>query len=412
MKKSLFIFMILFTTFKGKAIEGLKDLETQLFEKNAEVLSLQKQTEAKEALHNAAFSGFYPTLNINGGYEINKTDEKPNEKGYLGFFEGKLNLFQGFKNQALTSQREVDSKLSRIELEFKKRELRLTLIEIASDMVHLHQVQTILDEESKVTQDQKQMAAKKVASGLTGPVDNYEMELRESEIKIEQAQINQQHQEAHQRFLKIFGEDIEDKKLNKIEFSKLEKLSQFLKEELSFENTLEFQKEKLLVEKAEYEKNEVKSEFLPSIDFTYSFGRLTPSETSPLPFNESKYGVMLTIPLFSGFQTYYKTQAINLQIQSIEKQKWQRGNEVQSEINISKTKLEELKMLLQLNDQKLINSQKYFELTLSEYKRGVKNSPDLVGATERLFSSKKKKIALLRELELLKAKVENFKINI
>lgn len=412
MKNSLFIFMFLLASFKVKAIEGLEGLERQLFEKNQEVLALQKETEAKEALYKASFSGFYPTINMNGGYEKNKTDERPNEVGYLGFVEGKLNVFKGFKDQALISQREADLKLSQIELEFKKRELRLVLIEIASDMILLHQFQNILDEESKVTQTQKQMAAKKTSSGLTGPVDNYEMELRENEIKIEQAQINQKHQEAHQRFFKIFGEDIDDKKLEKLEFSKLEKNSQFLKENLSFENTLDFQREKLLAEKADYEKNEVKSEFLPSIDFTYSFGRLTPSEASPLPFNESKYGVMITIPLFSGFETYYKTKAMNLQSQSIEKQKWQKRNEVLAEINTSKIKLEELSTLLQLNDQKLISAQKYFDLTLSEYRRGIKNSPDLVGATERLFSSKKKKFELLKELELLKVKVENFKINI
>lgn len=412
MKQSLFIFMFLLVSFKVKAIEGLEGLERKLFEKNQEVLALQKETEIKEALHKAAFSGFYPTLNMNGGYEKNKTDERPKEVGYLGFVEGKLNVFKGFKDQALISQREADLKLSQIELELKKRELRLVLIEIASDMILLHQFQNILDEESKVTQNQKQMAAKKTSSGLTGPVDNYEMELRENEIKIEQTQMNQKHQEAHQRFFKIFGEDIDDKKLEKLEFSKLEKLNQFLKEDLSFENTLDFQREKLLAEKVEYEKNEVKSEFLPSIDFTYSFGRLTPSEASPLPFNESKYGVMITIPLFSGFETYYKTKAMNLQRQSIEKQKWQKRNEVLAEINTSKVKLEELSTLLQLNDQKLISAQKYFDLTLSEYKRGIKNSPDLVGATERLFSSKKKKFELLKELELLKVKVENFKINI
>jgi hypothetical protein len=44
---------------------------------------------------------------------------------------------------------------------------------------------------------------------------------------------------------------------------------------------------------------------------------------------------------------------------------------------------------------------------VNEYKRGVKNSPDLVGATERWFSSQKRKYELLKELELAKIKLEN-----
>ena len=52
------------------------------------------------------------------------------------------------------------------------------------------------------------------------------------------------------------------------------------------------------------------------------------------------------------------------------------------------------------------NAQKYFELTLAEYRRGTKNSPDLVGATDRLFSTKKKTFELIKDLEILKTKLE------
>ena len=78
-----------------------------------------------------------------------------------------------------------------------------------------------------------------------------------------------------------------------------------------------------------------------------------------------------------------------------------------SDFNILKNKIAKLSELYKLNEIKYTNSQKYFDLTLAEYKRGVKNSPDLVGATERLFSSKKKKYEMLKDLEILKAKLEN-----
>ena len=37
----------------------------------------------------------------------------------------------------------------------------------------------------------------------------------------------------------------------------------------------------------------------------------------------------------------------------------------------------------------------------------VKNSPDLVNATERLFAEKKRKFEILKELEILKFRIEN-----
>jgi len=400
--------MAMLTSLNVYAVNGIEPLEKKLMDKNQDVLALEKQNESKEALHRAAFSGYFPTLNAVTGFGKNRTDDNPSETGYIGYFEGKLNLYRGFKDQTILSQREIDQKISHLELEIKKRDLRLNLTELVSEVISLHKFQHILEEEFKVTQIQKQMAAKKVAAGLTGPIDNFEIDLRENEIKIEQTQIDQKHLEVHQKFIRLFGEDISDTELENLDFSGMEVLTQAPNTEISLESTLDFQQVYVLQEKAELEKKEIKSDFLPSVDLSYNFGRLTPSENSPMNFNEYKYGLMVTIPLFSGLDTHYKTKSATLLIQSVEKLKLQKRNDIQSDIGILKTKFNELKKLLDLNEQKLMSAQKYFDLTLAEYKRGIKNSPDLVGSTERLFSSKKKKIEFLKELELIKAKIESY----
>ena len=146
---------------------------------------------------------------------------------------------------------------------------------------------------------------------------------------------------------------------------------------------------------------------MPTLDLTYAFGRITPSEESPIKFNESKFGVALTIPLFSGFETYYKTKSSNQQVLAAEKLKSQALIDVNTDFKILKNKINEIASLISINEKKLINTQKYFELTLGEYRRGIKNSSDLVGATDRLFATKKKKFELHKELEILKVKLEN-----
>lgn len=407
MKQGLFVFSILCITSSALALVGIDELSQNLYQKNQEILSLEKIIESKEALVQSSRSAYYPTLNAVGGWGQNKTDDlAATQKGYFGYAEGKLNLFRGFKDQSVSSQKEVDLKISKLGLESKKRELRLELTQIASNMILLHKYQSILEEEYKTTQTQKQMAAKKVAAGLTGTVDNLEFDLRENEIQIEQKQIQQQHLEAHQKFIKLFGEEISDSLLEKIDFSQFENLNLY-SGQIIIENSLEFQKAKLSEDLSEFEKNEIKADYLPTLDFTYSFGRLTPSEVSPSQFNESKYAIQLTIPLFSGFETYNKSKSAFLNVSAAEKIKFQRRNDIESEFNILKTKVSELSSLYSINEKKILSSQKYFDLTLAEYKRGVKNSPDLVGATERLFSAKKKKYEYLRDLEMLKVKIEN-----
>jgi outer membrane protein len=393
------------------ALEGMEELSKNLFEKNQEVISLQKNIESKEAASSAANSNYYPTLNAVVGYGQNKTDELPTvQKGQFGYLEGKFNLYKGHKDQAVKSQKDVDTQIAKLELESKKRELRLEMTDIASQMVFLHKQQIILDEELKITQTQKQMASKKVAAGLTSTVDNLEFQLRENEIQIEQKQIDQQHEEAHQRFMKLYGEDIADTGIGRLDFSDITLIENLIKttNPLKIEDTVDYQKAKLVEDHLELEKKEIKSEFLPSVDFTYSVGRLTPSEDSSVKYNENKYALQVTVPLFSGYDTYHKTKAAALSLQAAERSKNQKKNDLLSDFNTVKIKISELVQLFQINEIKLVTSQSYFDMTLSEYRRGVKNSPDLVSATERLFSTKKKKLEILKELEILKVKFENY----
>lgn len=399
--------ILFFVTPSAFALTGASDLVQNLFQKNPQIRAFQDNIEAQKSLADSSYSGYYPTLNAVGGWQQNKTDGMTEaEKGTVGYLEGSWNLFRGFKDISVSDQKNVQMKAAQLELKSEKKKIELEFIEAASDMILLHQYQTILDEEYKLTQNQKQMAAKKAAAGLTGSVDNLEFELRESEIQIEQKQIHQKHAEAHQIFLKLFGEETADSVIDKVQFSSIEKLTE-VPQAFKVEDSIEFQRASLALESRQYERQEVKSEYLPSLDFTYSLGRITPSESKTSDYNESKYAIQLTVPLFSGFETYSKSKSSLMLEAAAQKSKDQSRFNVQSEYNTLKTKISEFDFLYQMNQKKLINTQKYFDLTFAEYKRGVKNSPDLVNATERLFAEKKRKFEILKELEVLKFRIEN-----
>ncbi len=409
MKLSLLIFLAYLSSQQCLALEGLGNLENNLLKKNLEIKALENNIESKQALVGATRSGLYPTLTAIGGVGQNRTDDiLVNEKGYIGYLEGRLNLFRGFRDQASHNIKELDLKFSILELESRKRELRSQLVEIASDMIFYHKFQNILEDELKIAQSQKKMALKKVSAGLTGSVDNLEFELRESEVLIEQKQVSQQHLEAHQKLIKIMGEDISDAAMNGLEFSGVEKLQQASRE-IKIENTIDYQKISLTQERLEQEKKEIKADFLPALDFNYSFGRITPSDENPVKFNENKLSLLLTIPLFSGFDNYYKTKSVTFAQEAAVYSKNQRIKDIQADLDIARARILQLSSLFEINEKRALQSQKYFDLTLVEYRRGIKNSPDLVSASDRLFNSKKRKYEILKELETLNIKFVNYK---
>ena len=382
------------------------ELEARLISSNQELKSLQQDMTAQDSLRKSTYSPFLPSLNAVGGLARIKTDDN-NDKGQVGYLQGSANLFSGFKDRANFDIRAKNLELSRINYEIRLRNAKEDLTEILTSMIGIHQLEKILDEEFKIIQTQKQMASRKVSAGLTSQVDNYEFDLRESEIKIQKRNILREHEIIHQKLNALFNQEILDKELNGLSFATTGKIDKEVNIS-SFENHPSVRKAKIEEQIAGSEKTSVGSEFLPKIDLNYAFGRLTPIEDD-MKYNESEVSLLITIPLFSGLETYHKRKSAVASLASKAYAKNQVILNIKSQFEQHKARMTELVELYQIIDKKILISEKYYNLTLAEYKRGVKNSPDLVGATERYFESKKKKIEIQKELELVQVQLNNYR---
>ncbi len=380
-------------------------LVEKALQKNAEYSAFLKDKEAAQSRASGSHSTFYPSLNAVGGWENRREDIEP-AKGYLGYLRGQMNLFNGFKDRALVRKAGSDLTVQEANLEIKKRDVRLSVKEAVSEMLYLHGLREIFKEEINLAQIQKQMATKKIAAGLTSSVDNIEFELRQDELEIQKRRIEQTHLEVHQKLFRIFGEELQDQEFEKIQFRTAPEIKMIL-QSAKIENNPLLRKAQGDIEASEAEKVTARSEFIPRLDFEYAFGRITPSEVAPLRYDETRVGIFLTIPLFSGFDSYYKVRAANLNFAAKDKEKTQAALNLQSEFEILKEKIKESLDLLEINQRKRVSAKKYFDMTLGEYKRGIKNSPDLVGATERFFEAEKQSYEIQKDLEILSTKLEN-----
>lgn len=407
LRKANFIFTLLLLSFSmtSKA-QSRSDLESRLISSNQELKSLEQDISAQDSLRKSTYSTFLPSLNAVGGLAKVKTDTD-NDKGQVGYLQGSANLFSGFKDRANFDIQAQKLELARLNYEIKLRSAKEELTEILTSMIGIHQLEKILDEEFKITQTQKQMAARKVSAGLTSQVDNYEFDLRESEIEIQRRNIVREHDAVHQKLNALFNQEIQDKELDSISFASTGTISKDVNLS-SFENHPLVRKAKIEEQIADSEKTSATADYLPRIDLNYSFGRLTPKEDD-IKYNESEVALLITIPLFSGFDTYHKRKAAVAGLAAKEHEKTQVTLNIKSQFEQLKSRAKELVELYQIIDKKLVSSEKYYNLTLSEYKRGVKNSPDLVGATERYFDSKKKKIEIQKELELVQVQLNNYR---
>lgn len=374
-------------------------------EKNAEYSAALKDKESAQAQVSGRNGSYFPTIEAVAGWEDRRVELEP-AKGNVGYLRGQFNIFNGFSDQASKNQAKAELLVKEATLEIKKRELRISLREAVSEMLYLHGLYEIFNEEIKVVQLQKQMASKKVAAGLTSSVDNIEFDLRADELEIQKRRIERAHIETHEKLFKIFGEEISDQDISKLQFRDLPEIKSILNKAKIEKNPFTTRANADLAV-AEAERITARSELMPRLDFEYAYGRISPSEVKNLKYDESRVGVFLTIPIFSGLSGYYGNKAASLRQAARGLDKTQTARNIQSEFAILKEKVKETIELLEITERKRISSKKYFDMTLAEYRRGIKNSPDLVGATERRFDSEKQKIEFQKDLEILSTQLEN-----
>ena len=400
----LLAFFLILQAPKAFSIEGSAALEKKLLESHGDIQALEKEVRAQESFVRAARSQFYPSLSVAGGWAQDKELTVGDYKGVVGFVDGRFNIFRGFKDEAFVDQAKSDLEIKKLEFETKKRLLKVQLTEALSQMIYVHQMTQVLDEEIRFTQNQRQMAAKKVSAGLTGPVDNVEFDLRDNEIAIQKRQLTQLHDEAHEKLNALFSTKVAESEFETLSFSSVRPLP------ISWDpkSTLGYERSEILKTRAETEKVRARADFLPSVDLDYRFGHLTPGMTDTVKFDESRIGLLITIPLFSGFDTIARTRAQSLLVQAQERGQRQLEFDVAAALNTLRFKFQELTDLNNLNDKQLSSARRYYDLTLGEYRRGIKNSPDVVTATERWFSAQKRNLELKRDFENLRSQIEGY----
>jgi outer membrane protein TolC len=112
------------------------------------------------------------------------------------------------------------------------------------------------------------------------------------------------------------------------------------------------------------------------------------------------------LPLFSGFEDVNTVQSLNAKVGASQKTIDQKNISLVAELDSVLAEVSALKARLDLEEKNLERSERYYKMTLEEYRRGIKNSPDMVGASERLLDARIRNLEYRRDLMLAKAKIQ------
>jgi outer membrane protein len=369
-------------------------LAQDFLQENVEIRAYDSQIENLKQEKSINRSLFLPelALKIGVGSEKLKDFNYESDTGPFTFLEGKLNLYRGGKDSITTQRTNVQITSAQLEKEIKLRELRIELSKKQNAIFLLDKKNALIERELKESNGQSGMARKKVNAGLTTSVDLLDFELKNKLLanEIEKNNIEKEQILSEIGILKgkkLFASEMTGELNDKLQLTLL-----------NIETSPKFELAKRRLEISKMDQQNAKGDYLPSVDLEARWGQITPQKTFWKEEREHQVALSLTIPLFSGFSTQGKVQQTLIDVSQKERELNQAQLEQVTQLDIGKRKVELLKRNVAVLEATLAQAQRYKDFTIAEYKRGIKNSPDVISASDKNFELEQKLIETKFEL--------------
>lgn len=384
---------------------------SQLIEE-AEQNSLEiKQTEENLNSLKSKLSSQYgrlsPKLSVEGGPQATKFDDEKSNATVL-YGKAEWNLYNGGSDKSIIDSSKSEIEIQEKRLQFIKSKLRSEVSKLYFELQFLLESISLKKQALELNSQQMKIAKAKNSSGFTTSSDVLEFDLRDSTLQSDLVLLNQQldkkyadlnvllSRRNHEPQEAVKGHLVREE----ISINRDQYLDKMLK------NNDQILLSKIELQQAETEKRQAKSQFLPKLDLEARYGKLANDEKV---FNDKdNYSVMLkfNLPLFSGFKNYNSVKSASAKVAASQLSIDQKNISLSAELDATLAEIKALNSRLDLEEKNLERSEKYYKLTLDEYRRGIKNSPDMVGASERLLEARIRNLEYRRDLMLAKAKIQ------
>lgn len=387
---------------KNAAEEGNKSsvaiqfaaLPNLLKEKSGNIKAAQMNISANEERTGHLTRSFLPQVYGSVGHENFKAGSRSSKSQGYWNVGASLNLYRGGKDQLVSEINEKQLSLSKTEFALGyARELQIAQ-STYWEIVSLEKVINLRKEELKKNNENLLAARRRAGAGITTNADAVQFELNKAKLEQEIEQIHLKSDQAKSRLAAVLGiENSHDMTVT----DDFPKELPFVGNELNVKEQLDLKsiKTSQAVEgmKADYEGRW----WTPHLDVYASYGIPSLSDEEDRALLEEKetvVGIKLTIDLGQGLTSHSEAKAKQFEAKGLEFKANQKEREVllldkeiRHDISISSKLLSE-------NEKNVTKAQELLKLTQSEFARGLKNGPDLMGAVRQYYETLERSVEL------------------
>lgn len=404
---SLFLGSLALANHPNEGSLSLEQLLKEASSQNFDIKEADSNLKAAEAETKSVYGKLMPQLSIEGGPLSTKFDDDKNS-GTEVYARADWNLYRGGRDQNAIDKSKTNMDFNRRKNEAVKSRVVRDITRVYYELLFLLEASSLKEKALEMNKEQNKLAKLKKSSGFTSSADVIEFELRDATLNSDLKMLSQTVKEKSRELSVLLGrKDISVTNLVKGHLTR-EALPSFTRESILSrlsDHNLEIAEAQADLQQSQKDMSIAKSSFFPSVDLEAKYGKIANEERVFTDDNNYSLLLKVTVPIFSGLETMNETKAARATVAAKDIAISQKNLSLAAETENLFSKLETLTERLNLEEKNLSKSEEYYKITLSEYRRGVKNSPDMVGASERLLDARIRNLEYRKDYYLTELKI-------
>ena len=387
--------------------ENIKGL---LEAKNAKVSAARLETGAAVEREGSLKRSFLPSVEVYGGQENFKSGTLSRKTQPVYGAEAKVNLYNGGRDRIENEVRTLETQKRGFQTQRIASEEIEKARSIYWQIIFLQEKVSLLKTTLEVNKQNLGAAQKRIRSGVATDSDRFEFEMKEVDLKRELAQGNVELA-AQVRLLRILLGLNEGTKLSFTEplihdhqyeglLTHSGKQHEFLYKESEIQGA-QFSLAAKGNNRAWWPKLDAFAAYNNYNERIESAGPGTPPDLR----DETVFGLRLTMSLPAGFESNREASALSKEGMAATVLSEFQRQEVEAHLENEAAELKFLHDQVHEAEENIKRAESYYKITQSEYNRGVKNSPDVLGASDKLFDMRHKRLEIIKNFQVSKAHV-------
>ena len=384
-----------------------EDLPKLVSEKNHRVKAAHLSTEAQKDREGFLGRSFLPKIEAGAAIETFKQGSRAQLTQPTYGIEASVSLYNGSKDalenerrKAVTKERHSTALITQAE---ELQKARATFWRI----IHTGKKIALLKDAIATNETNKKSADRRIRSGVATDSDRLEFEMRSVNLTRDVASAELELRQQRRDLAIFLGEDLQTPVEPE---GTLDHQHSWLAELQHSESEHEFQIQNLLQRRNEAEiVSKIHSRrALPHLEAFAGYNKFNERGSDRAPEDErseSVIGLRLKVPFGEFWEGRRESRAVQTEVSALQNQIDHERKEIESHILTEIDELSFLHSQVHAAEENVKRALRYYKLTQNEYTRGVKNSPDVVGASDRLLENQLMELGLLRDFQISRSHV-------